>query len=303
MSNKQLLYIAGPTAVGKTAMSIALAQALQTEIISCDARQCYREMKIGTAVPNEKERGNIKHHFIQTKSIHHGFDAREFENEGLKVLERLFQKNNHVIMVGGSGLYAKALIEGLDEFPEIDPVSVSKIRFLHQKKGLEGLQNLLKEKDPEYYKTVDLKNPRRLIRALEVCEATQKPYSSFLGQSNRKRNFVSQTLLLQLPREQLYEKINQRVELMVTAGLEKEARRLYEYKDLPALQTVGYREWFDHFDGKNSRDETIREIKKNTRRYAKRQITWFNQQNAQQILMQIPLEAVKIALDYAYSTN
>ena len=238
MSNKQLLYIAGPTAVGKTALSIALAEALNTEIISCDARQRYREMTIGTAVPSEEERAGIPHHFIQNKSIHQPFDAGAFEKEGLELLERLFQKHHHVVMVGGSGLYAKALMEGLDEFPEIDPKAAAKVKLIHQKDGLEGLQKRLKEKDPQYYKTVDLNNPRRVIRALEVCETSQKPYSSFLGQSPKKRPFASRTLLLKLPREQLYDRINRRVEHMVKAGLEKEAQSLYSYKNLPALQTV-----------------------------------------------------------------
>ena len=296
MSNKQLLYIAGPTAVGKTALSIALAEALNTEIISCDARQRYREMTIGTAVPSEEERAGIPHHFIQNKSIHQPFDAGAFEKEGLELLERLFQKHHHVVMVGGSGLYAKALMEGLDEFPEIDPKAAAKVKLIHQKDGLEGLQKRLKEKDPQYYKTVDLNNPRRVIRALEVCETSQKPYSSFLGQSPKKHPFASRTLLLKLPREQLYDRINRRVEHMVKAGLEKEAQSLYSYKNLPALQTVGYREWFDHFDGKYSRKETIAEIQKNTRRYAKRQMTWFNQLDTQEIPMQVPLRALKMAL-------
>ena len=296
MSNKQLLYIAGPTAVGKTALSIALAEALNTEIISCDARQCYREMTIGTAVPSEEERAGIPHHFIQNKSIHQPFDAGAFEKEGLELLERLFQKHHHVVMVGGSGLYAKALMEGLDEFPEIDPKATAKVKLIHQKDGLEGLQKRLKEKDPQYYKTVDLKNPRRLIRALEVCETSQKSYSSFLGQSPKKRPFSSRTLLLKLPREQLYDRINRRVEHMVKAGLEKEAQSLYPSKNLPALQPVGYREWFEHFEGKYSRKESIAEIQKNTRRYAKRQMTWFNQLDTQEIPMQVPLRALKMAL-------
>tara|TARA_B100001059_G_scaffold107391_1_gene107066 strand:- start:23521 stop:24435 length:915 start_codon:yes stop_codon:yes gene_type:complete len=296
MSSKRLLYIAGPTAVGKTALSIALAKALNTEIISCDARQCYREMSIGTVVPSEEERANIPHHFIQNKSIHQPFDAGAFEKEGLELLERLFHKHHHVVMVGGSGLYAKALIEGLDKFPEIDPNAAVKVKLIHQKEGLEGLQKQLKEKDRQYYKTVDLNNPRRLIRALEVCETSKKPYSSFLGQSPKKRHFTSQTLLLKLPREQLYDRINRRVEQMVKAGLEKEAQSLYSHKNLPALQTLGYRELFDHFDGKYSHKEAIDEIQKNTRRYAKRQMTWFNQRDVQEIPIQVPLKALKMAL-------
>jgi tRNA dimethylallyltransferase len=302
MSNKQLLYIAGPTAVGKTALSIALAESLNTEIISCDARQCYREMTIGTAVPSEEERAGIPHHFIHNKSILQPFDAGAFEKEGLILLEQLFQKYDHVVLVGGSGLYAKALMEGLDEFPEIDPKAESKVKLLHQKDGLEGLQKRLKEKDPVYYQKVDLSNPRRLLRALQVCETAQKPYSSFLEQSSKKRTFASRTLMLNLPREQLYDRINRRVEQMVEAGLEKEAQSLYPQKNLPALKTVGYREWFDHFDGKFSLEETIAEIQKNTRRYAKRQMTWFNQRNVQEIPMQTPAKALKMALESVEDT-
>ena len=303
MSNKQLLYIAGPTAIGKTALSIALAKALNTEIISCDARQCFREMTIGTAVPLEEERAGIPHHFIQNKSIFQGFDAGAFEKEGLKLLDQLFQKHDYLIMVGGSGLYAQALVEGLDDFPQINPKAISKLKLIHQKDGLEGLQKLLKEKDPVYYKKVDLSNPRRLLRALQVCETAQKPYSSFLGQSTKKRAFTSKTLLLKLPREQLYDRINRRVEFMVESGLKNEAQNLYPHKDLTALQTVGYREWFDHFDGKFSHDEAIAEIQKNTRHYAKRQITWFNQRNAKEIPMQVPLKALKMALQIVENTS
>ena len=262
MSNKKLIYIAGPTAVGKTVLSISLAQALQTEIISCDARQCYHEMTIGTAVPSMEERKGVPHHFIQNKSIHQPFDAGAFEREGLKLLKKLFQKYDHVVMVGGSGLYAKALVEGLDEFPEISAKAASKVKLLYQDQGLEGLQKLLKKIDPLYYKTVDLNNTSRLLRALEVSETVKKPYSSFLGQSKKKRTFSTHTLLLKMPRPQLYEKINFRVERMVEAGLEIEAQRLYSNKNLPALQTLGYQEWFKHFEGKYSLNETIEEIKK-----------------------------------------
>ena len=280
MSNKRLIYIAGPTAVGKTALSVALAQHFKTEIISCDARQCYKEMYVGTAVPTAEEQEGIPHHFIQNKSIHQSFDAGDFEKEGLVLLEDLFQKHHTVVMVGGSGLYAQALMQGLDEFPPIDQTSMNVVGTLYKNDGLEGLQKSLAEKDPEYYKTVDRQNPRRLIRALEVCESTQKPYSSFLGQSPKVRSFTSQTLLLTMPRAQLYKRIDQRVEQMVAAGLEEEAQSLYPYRELPALQTVGYQEWFDHFDGKSSKEKAIAEIQKNSRRYAKRQMTWFKKKTS-----------------------
>lgn len=275
MSNKRLIYIAGPTAVGKTALSVSIAQHFRTEIISCDARQCFKEMRIGTAVPTAEEQKGIPHHFIQNQSIHKSFGAGDFEKEALQLLGLLFEKHDTVLMVGGSGLYAKALIEGLDEFPLIDRKSINTVSQLYKTKGLEGLQKALAEKDPKYYKAVDRKNHRRLIRALEVCETAQKPYSSFLGQSVKTRPFSSQTLLLKMPRVQLYNRINRRVEQMVVAGLEEEARRLYPFRELSAIQTVGYQEWFTHFDGKSSKEATIAEIQKNSRRYAKRQMTWF----------------------------
>jgi tRNA dimethylallyltransferase len=297
MSNKQLLYIAGPTAVGKTAVSVTLAQSLNTEIISCDARQCYREMTLGTAVPTVAERQGIPHHFIQNKSIHQAFDAGAFEKEGLLLLERLFKTYDRVVMVGGSGLYAQALMEGLDEFPQIDPEAARQVKALYRAQGLDGLQKALKEKDPQYYRRVDLHNPRRLIRALEVCQTAQKPYSDFLGQSPKKRPFATRTLRLSLPRELLYHRINQRVDQMVRAGLEAEARGLYAHKNLPALQTVGYQEWFAHFDGSSTRQEAIAAIQKNTRRYAKRQLTWLGARPTPEIDMQKPENALKKALE------
>ena len=286
MSNKRLLYIAGPTAVGKTALSVALAKYFRTEIISCDARQCYKEMSIGTAVPSFKEMEGIPHHFIHNKRIHHAFGAGDFEKEGLELLKKLFQKYDTLIMVGGSGLYAKALMEGLDIFPKITKTARDIVWEIYQSSGLQGLQKALVTKDPAYYKTVDLLNPRRLIRALEVCETAQKPYSYFLGQSVIERFFKTQTLLLTRHRKQLYERINERAEEMVKGGLEKEAQSLYSYKELSALKTVGYSEWFDHFDSKLTREETIIEIQKNTRRYAKRQMTWFQKIDTTPISME-----------------
>ena len=275
MSRKKLIYIAGPTAVGKTSMSVALAKHFKTEILSCDARQFYKEMFIGTAVPSPEEQQGVKHHFIQHKSIHQPYGAGDFEKEGMLLLEELFQKHDKVIMVGGSGLYAKALLEGLNEFPEVDKIARYMVGELYKKSGLKGLQDALAEKDPDYYQTVDLNNPRRLIRALEVCETALQPYSSFLGHPPKARPFQTITLCLHMPREQLYSRINNRVNEMVTMGLEAEAKRLYPYKTLRALQTVGYQEWFHYFDGKYTREQTVAEIQKNTRRYAKRQLTWF----------------------------
>ncbi len=275
MPTKRLLYIAGPTAVGKTALSVALARHFNTEILSCDARQCYQEMYIGTAVPTPEERKDIPHHFLQHQSIHQSFDAGDFEKQALLLLDQLFQTHDLILMVGGSGLYAKALMEGLDDFPKVNTKAINIVNNLFKKSGLEGLQKALKIQDPDYYQTVDRSNARRIIRALEVCETAQKPYSSFLGQTAKVRSFHTQTLQLTMDRTALYNRIDRRVEKMVDLGLKKEAQNLYPFKELPALQTVGYREWFDHFDGKLSHSEAIAEIQKNSRRYAKRQMTWF----------------------------
>ena len=279
MSIKELIYVAGPTAIGKTSISILLAKYFKTEIISCDARQLYMEMSIGTAVPSKLEQQEIKHHFIQNKSIHKPYNAGKFEKEGLRLLKNLFQKHDKIIMVGGSGLYAKALIDGLDKFPKIEPKAVKKVKELYQSSGLKGLKLALAKIDPEYYQTVDKKNPRRLIRALEVCESVQKPFSFFLNQTRSARPFKSKTLFLQMPREHLYKRINQRVDQMLDSGLEKEARNLLPHKELLALQTVGYKELFRYFEGKTKFHEAIEEIKKNTRNYAKRQLTWYKKEN------------------------
>ena len=272
--SKRLIYVAGPTAVGKTALSVALAQHYQTEIISCDARQVYREMTLGTAVPTPEEQQGVPHHFIQHRSIHSPYGAGDFEKEGLELLKRLFQKHDLVVMVGGSGLYAKALVEGLDDFPAVNQNAINIVSQLYKRSGIAGLQKALEEKDPDYYAVVDRQNPRRLIRALEVCETADKPYSSFLRKIVKERFFKTQTFCLTRPRAALYDRINQRVDQMVAMGLQAEAKLLFPHRKLPALQTVGYQEWFSHFEGKTTAEQAIAEIKKNTRRYAKRQLTW-----------------------------
>ena len=277
MSKKVLIYVAGPTAVGKTTYSIKLAKELNTEIISCDSRQCYKEMQIGTAVPSQEELNEVPHHFIQHKSIFESFDAGDFEREALVLLQELFKTKDNVVMVGGSGLYAKALMEGLDQFPLVNETAKNTIATAHNQNGIKGLQQLLFEKDPEFYKKVDISNSRRLIRALEVCETSGEPYSSFLNQPKEERLFKSKTILLHLPRPVLYDRINSRVDKMIKMGLHEEAEKLYSNKELKSLKTVGYKEWFQFFDRKISLEEVTEEIKKNTRRYAKRQITWNKQ--------------------------
>jgi len=275
MDSKRLLYVAGPTASGKTSLAIALAQHFDSEIISCDSRQFYKEMSIGTAVPNSEELAAAKHHFIQQRSIHQPYSIGDFQREALDSLKTLFKTKDTVILVGGSGLYADALIDGLDHFPEVDPAFREQLNNQLEHDGIEALATRLKDIDPAYHQKVDLGNPHRLIRALEVCLSSGLTYSSFLGNKKAPTFFKTHKIILQWDRSILYERINERVDQMVAAGLETEAQSLYPNKDVNALQTVGYREWFAHFDGIFDRTTTLEEIKKNTRRYAKRQTTWF----------------------------
>ena len=276
MMKPKLIYIAGPTAIGKTSLSIALAQHYNTEIISCDSRQFYSEMSIGTAVPTTEELTAVPHHFIQHKSITDPVNVGVFEKESMALLSTLFQKKEVVILTGGSGLFAQALIEGLDQFPSIPAEVKQQLDVFHSTHGLEGLQDLLRDQDPEHYRRVDRQNPLRLLRALEVCFAAGKPYSSFLGQEKEPRPFDTHVFVLYQPRETLYERINQRVDAMIENGLESEVRGLEAHRDLSSMRTVGYQEWWDYFDGTIDKETTIETIKRNSRRYAKRQITWFN---------------------------
>ena len=276
-----LITIIGPTAIGKTALSIKLAQYFNCDIISCDSRQFFKEMKIGTAVPNEEELGSTKHHFIQNKSIFENYSVGDFEVEALKKLDELFKKNNVQIMVGGSGLYVDAVLKGFDEFPAIDVSVREKINLEYDKKGIEYLQEKLKELDSVYYQKLitenpqTLQNPQRMKRFVEVCIGTDTPYSSFLGKRKNTRNFTPIIIGLEADREIMYNRINQRVDIMIKEGLLDEVKSLFKHKELNALQTVGYRELFDFIEGKTTLDFAIEEIKKNTRRFSKRQITWF----------------------------
>lgn len=275
MKNNNLIYVAGPTSVGKTKFSIELAKKFKTEILSCDSRQFYKEISIGTGVPSKKELSEIKHHFIQHKSIRDIYTVGDFEKEIIYKINNLFKYNKTLIMVGGSGMYADAVMFGLDKFPEVSNETRKQINYYYKAHGLKSLQKLLYQKDPIYFNIVDKNNPVRLIRALEVSISSGKPYSSFLGKSNKKRDFVSKMILLQCPREKLYNKINKRVDLMLDKGLREEAYDLIKYKNLTPLKTIGYKELFNHFEGTISLDEAIKEIKKNTRRFAKKQMTWF----------------------------
>jgi tRNA dimethylallyltransferase len=276
-----LITIIGPTAIGKTSLSIALAQHFGCDIISCDSRQFFKEMKIGTAVPNDEELASATHHFIQNKSIFENYTVGDFEKEAIAKLDELFLKNNIQIMVGGSGLYVDAVLKGFDEFPEIDSKIRDEVRQNYEKNGIEFLQNQLKELDSEYYNFITetnpqtLQNPQRMMRFVEVCQSTNQPYSSFLNKEKNKRNFTPIIIGLEAERTTIYNRINQRVDIMMNEGLLAEAEELVPNKELNALQTVGYRELFDYFEEKTTLEFAIEEIKKNTRRFSKRQLTWF----------------------------
>ncbi len=274
-NTKTLIVIAGPTASGKTAAAIELAQYYKTEIVSADSRQFYREMSIGTAKPTNDELAAAPHHFINSHSITETFSAGDFEKQGIGLLNELFKTHDVLILVGGSGLFIKAICEGFDVFPDIQPGLREKLNTELDQKGISYLQEKLKAADPEYYEQVDLDNPQRVIRALEIFESTGKPYSSYRKSATAARNFNIVKLGLTLPRAALYQRINQRVDIMVQHGLVEEVRSLLPYRHQNALNTVGYSELFDYFDGKSDLITAIELIKQNTRRFAKRQITWF----------------------------
>lgn len=272
---KTLLTIVGPTAIGKTRMAIALATHFGTEILSCDSRQFFKELRIGTAVPSAEELMAAPHHFIQHKSIFEAYSVGDFERDAIALLDKLFKKHDVVVMVGGSGLYAKAIIDGLDDFPEVDEVIRQELNEAYAQKGIGYLQELLKTLDEVQYNQMDVQNPQRLIRALEVCRASGKPYSSFLQRKEKQRDFTSVQIGLTADRTEVYERINKRVDMMLEEGLLIEAQDMMPYKHLNALQTVGYKELFSFFEGECSFEAAIEAIKMNTRRFAKRQFTWF----------------------------
>lgn len=272
---KVLISIVGPTAIGKTALSIKLAQHFDTEIISADSRQFYKEMKIGTAAPTPSELASAQHHFIHHKTIEDLYSVGDFEKEALKTLETLFKSNDIIIMVGGSGLYVDAVTKGLDEFPNIDPNIRVSLNEELKSKGIESLQEQLKTLDPKSYESIAIDNPHRLIRALEVCIGSKQPYSSFLTSTRKTRPFKTITIGLTAEREIIYDRINKRVDQMMAEGLLSEVKGLQSKQHLNALNTVGYKELFKFLDQQWTLDFAISEIKKNTRRFAKRQLTWF----------------------------
>ncbi|HBK83269.1 MAG TPA: tRNA (adenosine(37)-N6)-dimethylallyltransferase MiaA [Flavobacterium sp.] len=280
-----LITIIGPTAIGKTALSIVLAQHFKCDILSCDSRQFYKEMTIGTAVPTKQELSKATHHFIQNKSIFESYSVGNYEKESLHLLNHLFKKSNIQIMVGGSGLYVNAVLNGLDDFPEIESKIRTQININFERLGICYLQEQLKKLDAKYYQELEntnpqtLQNPQRLKRFIEVCIGTQKPYSSYIGKQKNNRNFTPIIIGLEANRDVMYNRINSRVDAMMQDGLVAEAQKLYSNKHLNALQTVGYKELFDYFEYNNQDvkilENAIEQIKINTRRFAKRQITWF----------------------------
>jgi len=272
---KTLLILLGPTGVGKTDLSIEIAKYYNTEIISCDSRQIYEEMHIGTAVPYQQTLETIPHHFIRSHSIHDYYNASKFEVEVLERLELLFQSKDVVLMTGGSMMYIDALCKGIDDLPEVDDELRKSLMERMETEGIESLRNELRYHDPVYYNEVDLRNPKRILHALEICLMTGKPYSSFRINLPKKRTFNIIKLGLNRDREILYSRINQRVDAMFDEGLEKEALSLIPFRHLNSLNTVGYRELFDYFDGKLSIEEAKEKIKANSRKYARKQLTWF----------------------------
>lgn len=301
--NKYLIVLAGATASGKTGVGIQMAQHFKTEILSSDSRQFYREMTIGTAKPDANELDAVKHHFIDNLSIHDAYSVGDYEKEAIALLEKLFQKQDIVFMVGGTGLFIRAVCEGLDVFPDVPLTIREEVEEEFNKLGIEALQRELQRIDPQYHKEVDLQNPHRLIRAISVYRASGQPYTSFRTKSKTDRFFQSIYLCLYQDREKLYNRINKRVDLMMEAGLLEEAKSLKPYKNKTALQTVGYQELFDFFDGKVSLNEAVENIKQNSRRYAKRQGTWFRKNPHWFYFKPAELEVVYQYLDFFINEN
>lgn len=294
---RTLIVIAGPTAVGKTALSIDLAKFYGCPVISADSRQFFKEMSIGTAKPTPEEMQDVPHYLINNVSIHENYNVGQYERDAIERIEQLFKDHQYLILVGGSGLYINAVLNGVDDFEEI-PVEIREsLNKSYQEKGITFLQEELKKLDPEYYNQVDLNNPQRLIRALEVSLHTGKPYSGFRTKIKKERSFQHINILINTDREKLYERINLRVDKMMQDGLLQEVKELIPFKNLNALNTVGYKELFDYFDNKISLDQAIEQIKQNTRRYAKRQLTWFNNQGDFENFEPNDLEKIKAYID------
>ncbi len=272
---KSLILVTGPTAIGKTSVAIEVAKHFNTEIVSADSRQIYRELSIGTAAPSIKEQAAVKHHFIHCRSINEDYSASRYEAESVSLIDSLFKRYPVVVMAGGSMLYIEAVCNGIDTMPDVDPALRKNLKDHLRDGGIESLRRQLKHFDPDYYSKVDLKNPARIVHALEICLMTGKPYSSFRLMQKKKRSFQVIKTALNCDRQKLHNRINCRVDEMVKAGLEEEARSLFQFRHLNALNTVGYREFFAFMEGDISKEEAIEQIKRNTRRYARKQLTWF----------------------------
>ncbi len=296
-SAKTALFICGPTAVGKTSLAISLAQWLSTEILSFDSRQIYQELKIGSAPPSPSELAAVKHHFVASHSLSDTINAGIYEKLALKAIMELFQSRDNLVLVGGSGLYMKALTEGFDQIPEVDPAIREELNLIHAQSGLVVLQTELASKDPQYHQEVDLQNPQRVIRALEVIRSTGKPFSSFRRGTKQTRPFKTIKIGLNMAREVLYDRINERVDAMMAAGLEEEVRELKNYWDKAALKTVGYDELVNYIRGDIPLHLAIEEIKKNTRRYAKRQLTWFRRDSEIKWFQPHEIDMIKVYLN------
>jgi tRNA dimethylallyltransferase len=279
---KKCIVVAGPTAVGKTLLAIELAKHFHSSIVSADSRQCYKEMNIGVAKPNAEQLQAVKHYFINSHSVTDELSAADYEQYAIQALEEIFAQNSIAIVVGGTGLYIKALCEGFDAIPAIDPGIRHSIITGYEKKGMEWLRQQLEEKDPEYAQSGEMENPQRMMRALEVVNATGKSIRFFQRGNKAQRNFDILKIGLELPREILYDRINRRVDEMMAEGLLEEVKSLYPFRSLNALQTVGYKELFEYIDGKLTLEQAIGLIKQNTRHYAKRQITWFTKAGIEQ---------------------
>lgn len=297
MAKKKLIVIAGPTAVGKTSAAIEVAKYFQTEIISADSRQCYKEMNIGVARPTESELKEVPHHFIATHSIHEKVTAAIFEKYALEKTNQIFQTRDVVVMVGGTGLYLKAFCEGMDEIPEIPELIRNEIITQYKQHGLEWLQRQVQHEDPKFFEVGEIKNPHRLMRALEVTKATGRSILDFRKGEKAKRDFDIIKIGLQLPKEELHDNIETRVDRMIEMGLLEEVRSLLPYQHLNALQTVGYREVFDYFNKQIELPVTLDLIKRNTKQYAKRQVTWFKKDKHYQWIEPGQLDPSKILFD------
>ena len=284
MSQPTLIIVGGPTASGKTALAIEIAKHFNTEIISADSRQCFREMNIGTAKPSEEELVQIKHHFINTLSVSEDVNAGLFCDYAHQIIAELSHTKSHVVITGGTGMYIKALLEGLDDLPAIPEDFRNALKLEYLNKGLPFFTEELKQKDPEHYKNVDLNNPSRVLRAIELIRFTGMPYSALINKKEGSKKYNSINLCIDLPRETLYERINFRVDKMIEKGLVSEVESLKDYRNQSALHTVGYAELFDFFDGKSTLEKAIELIKQHSRNYAKRQLTWFKNQGEYQMI-------------------